>query len=260
MKTIIATLCVDPKRIFATDNRYFTLARVLLDTYLKYTDFSILIVTNNVKFFDDYDREPRVIIVDFDANFSDPMTACGYINMNLKRLPIKLASQLNFDIVYHNDCDCFITGWDDESYAAALAEDYEFYMPTVYHEGNRIDGLRLDIPIIDAKIKIEYEDSGICYPDIGGAPHMSETRILFKNNDKMKLFVKYWDRIASANDQKYRNNVCYATTDGVYFGTCAWYAKMKIARMNPNFMFTNNCRIHHGERILDYYGCTVHPS
>ncbi len=259
MKTIIATLCVDTTcKKFTPDNRYFSETVILLNSYLKHTNFDILVTTNMVDYFNDFKTNPRVIITDLRDHCDDPLIARCYINMNLKRIPIKLASQLDYDVVYHHDCDCFVVGWDQESYIRSIDNEFDFYMPTNYNVGNRIELLRVDkvFKHLNEKLKCEFENTNITYPDWGGAPHMAETRILIKNNDKMKLFLEYWDRIAETNKANYIANRYQATMDGIYFGTCAWYAKMKLSRMHPT-EFTNYCRIHHGLRILNYYGTTI---
>jgi hypothetical protein len=80
------------------------------------------------------------------------------------------------------------------------------------------------------------------------APNPAETRVIFKNNEKLSSFLLFWDKISN-------NNKDYFTYhDGVYLGTSAIYAKMKMSSIVRNDAFSKHCFIHHADGILDCFG------
>jgi hypothetical protein len=240
MKTLIVTLSIQ------TNNNDFTHLENslnLIETYLEYTDFSILVLTNNIKFYDQY-KNDRLILVDYDKKFKEPIMSGGFFNMHIKRLTIKLGMEYDYDIIYYNDCDCFIDGWDNLSYNELIEQDYDIIFP------------KPPIPELGSlyslyehfKLKIDKEFVGLLYPGIFESPNPPETRVIFKNNNKLKLFIDYWDKIS-------KNNKDFFTYyDSVYFGSSSNYAKMKMSNVTQDMCFTKFCKIKHNNKTLNYFG------
>jgi hypothetical protein len=237
--TCITTLSIDIKN----NNNYFEKTKKLIETYLNHTNFDILVLTNNVNYFEDL-KCTRLILIDYDSNFTETKVSGQMFNMHLKRLPIKLGMQKNYEIVYYHDGDCFIDGWDQSSFIEKCSE--EFDVAFVSHANPQLGGLRRDYAHF--QYKVDNDLNGLYFEELDNSPNPAETRVIFKNNDKLNKFIEFWDLISE-------NNKDYNTYhDGVYFGTSAVYAKMKMIGVTPNDNFTNYCKIQHADKILNYFG------
>jgi hypothetical protein len=240
MKTIITTCSIQLKH---NDNTYLNNCLKLINTYLKYTDFDILVLTNNVDFFNDVKNE-RVILCDYNEKFNENIISNKRFNMHLKRYPIMLGSNMDYDVIYHHDCDCYIDGWDNTSYLDLIEQDYDVFFPTKPRP--QLGGLRNSYKHFQDKIDREF--IGLYYDDLDNSPNPAETRIIFKNNDKLKIFLNFWDKISN-NNKDYLTYYC-----GVYFGTSAQHAKMKMGEVTSRIKFSEYCKISHGGNILNYFG------
>lgn len=240
MKTLIVTVSI---QIDNNDTSYLEKSLNLIKTYIEYTDFDILILTNNVEFYNDI-KNTRVRIVDYNKNFTEPIKSANKFNMHIKRLAIKLGSETDYDIIYHHDCDCYITGWDDNSYREAINGEYDVLFPTDARP--QLGGLRKNFKHFQEKIDKEFV--GLYYDELDLSPNPAETRIIFKNNDKLKIFLDFWDMISNNN----RNFLTYYC--GVYFGTSSFHAKMKMSNVKPDMEFSKYGKITHQNKILNYFG------
>lgn len=243
LKTCVATLCIERNE---NQYRYINTSKNLLKTYLTHTNFDILLLTNKPNEFSEY-KDGRVIIVDYNETFIEPILSGGFFNMHLKRLPIKLCSDMNYDIIYYHDCDCFIVGWDNNSFITKCHQDFD--VAFVSHANPQLGDLRKNYQHFQHKIDTEFSE--LYYDELDLSPNPAETRVLFKNNEKLKKFISFWDIISSKN-QNYNTY-----HDGVYFGTSAIYANMKMIGVTPNDCFSQYCRISHGDKILNYFGIDV---
>lgn len=242
MKTIIVTCAI---QLTDKDFSYLEKSKELIKTYLTHTNFDILILTNNVDFYQEENK--RVKIYEFNESYGEPIKSGGKFNMHIKRIPIEIASDLDYDIVYHHDCDCFIDGWDEESYAKTVKKDFDVFFPKDARP--QLGGLIKNYKRF--KDKIEKEFKGIFYEELNKSPNPAETRIIFKNNKKLKAFLDFWKKI-SKNNKDYLTYFC-----GVYFGTSAKDADMNMSGVNYNDKFTSYGRIYHGNKILDYFGTEI---
>jgi len=244
MKTIIVTSAIQMKK---DDISYLQKSKVLIESYLKHTDFDILILTNNLEFYD-FVNDGRVMIIDYHDNYNLPIKSNKHFNMHIKRLPIEYASKLNYDVIYHHDCDCYIEGWDEENYQKVISKECDAIV-------NRTTKPQLGIlrksmkNVYDKKIKKEFK--GIYYEELDQSPNPTETRIIFKNNKKLKVFLDFWKKISDNND----NFLTYYC--GVYFGTSMKHANMDLCAVDYKTEFTKYGRIFHQNRILNYFGDTT---
>lgn len=242
-KVCVTTICIELDK---STNRYLKCGKRLIETHLKYTDFNILIITNDTSYFSDI-TDSRVLIVDYESSFTEPTVSGSRFNMHLKRLPVKLAKELGYDIIFLNDVDCFITGWDNASFQNKCKEDFD--VAFVSHANPQLGGLRQTYKHFQDKIDLEFGD--LYYDELDKAPNPAETRVIFKNNEKLTNYLKFWDKIAA------RNNDYFTYHDGVYFGTSGVYAEMKMIGVTPQNEFTSFCRIAHANEVLDYFGHRV---
>lgn len=242
MKTVITTCAIQRNG----GNNYLDKSKTLIDTYLKYTNFDILVLTNKVDFYSQF--SDRVKVFKFDDKYSEPIESAKYFNMHIKRLPIKIASELDYDIIYHHDCDCYIVGWDEKSYQDMIKKDYDVFFPGLNSDRPQLGGLRKQYKHFQDKIDNEF--TNLYYDELDNAPNPPETRIIFKNNTKLKKFLEFWDKI-SKNNKNFKTYHC-----GVYFGTSTIYSNMKTYGVGDE-KFSEYGRITHGNNILDYYGTRI---
>ena len=239
-------VCAASIEIDLNSNNYLNKAKELIESNLKYHNYDILLLTNNKDFFSKI-RNSRLKIVDYDTNFNESITSAGRFNMHIKRFPIKLSQSLGYDIIYYNDCDCFITGWDHNNFTKKCEEDFD--VAFVSHANPQLGGLRTTYKHFQDKIDLEFGD--LYYDELDMAPNPAETRVIFKNNNKLSLFLEFWDKISLKNKDYFTYH------DGVYFGTSAIYAKMKMTGITSFDEFSKYCRISHAGNILDYFGHQV---
>lgn len=245
MKTLITTLCFDVNNLKNINNIYVRSCKVLIESYLKYTNFDILVLTNVPNSFKEYVSN-SVTVVDYDDKFNEPITYRNKFNMHLKRLPLKLGSELDYDIIYFNDCDCFITGWDNKSYIELIKEEYDVIFPT---RTNKLGSVKIQNPIYQKKIDSELGD--LFCKEFDEAPMTAETFIIFKNNNKLKKFLEFWDKIVE------RSSNPFTYYCALYYGTSTINAGMNYTYVTEKNKFSTFGRIHHAGKYLNYYGIYI---
>jgi cephalosporin hydroxylase len=238
-KVCICTLAIE----ISNNSRYIEKTKILIESYLKYTDFDILVLTNKINELN-YLKNKRIKLIDYNTNFDEKIISDQRFNMHIKRYPIQLAKKLGYEIIYFHDCDCYIVGWDKESFETKCNEDFD--VAFVSHANPQLGGLRANYKHFQDKIDNEFGD--LYYLDLDNSPNPAETRVLFKNNEKLNKFLYFWDLISK------RNNNYFTYHDGVYFGTSAVYAGMKMIGVTQADKFASFCRISHMDRVLDYFG------
>lgn len=244
MKTLVVTTLFNLSQNFV--KRYLDPCKKLIDGYIKHTNFDILVLTNSPTTLEDRLNE-RVNIVDYNSEYTEPIISKGKFNMHIKRLAIEKGSNLNYDIIYHHDCDCYIEGWDQKSYEQLLSQPFDTYFPNSSRP--QLGGLRKAFKHFQDKIDLEFGD---LYEDrFDSAPNASETFIIFKNNKKLKKFLEFWNKIAK------RNNDFFTYNCSIYYGTSCIYANMNITHVKPEDKFTSYGRITHSNRLLNYFGNTI---
>lgn len=238
-KTCVTSLAIE----IGEGKRYLETAKELVSSHLEYTPYEIILLTNKPEYFQDI-ISPRFKLFVYQERFDEKMISGEFFNMHLKRYAIQIASELGYENIFYNDCDCFITGWDDFSFNKKCKEDFD--VAFVSHANPQLGGLRKEYPHFQQKIDKEFV--GLYYDELDDSPNPAETRVIFKNNEKLSQFLHFWNLIAKQNN----NFLTYH--DGVYFGTSAVYAKMKMIGITPSEEFTKYCRIKHGEGELNYFG------
>jgi hypothetical protein len=240
-------ICVTAVSIQNSNNigkDYSVHAKRMAESYLEYTDFDVVIVTDNPKSFSDINND-RLKIIDYDSRFDERKMVSNFFNYHLKRYAILVAKELNYQTILYVDCDCYIVGWDMESFLNKLREEFDIAFVT--HAHPQLGDLRRNYKHFQEKIDLEFE--GLYYESLDMAPNPAETHVLIKNNEKLTEFLDFWDKISKNNKH---NNPTYH--DGVYFGTSGIHAKMNMIGVDLSSNFTNFCRISHGDGTLNFFG------
>jgi len=244
----INKVCVCTSSIeISNGSHYVEKTKILIETYLTHTNFDILVLTNRIDEFNELNNNNRVKLIDYSSNFSEPIISQGKFNMHIKRYTIKLSKNLGYEIIYFHDCDCYIVGWDTKSFEDKCNEDFD--VAFVSHAHPQLGSLRKTYKHFQDKIDNEFGD--LYFDKLDESPNPAETRVIFKNNEKLDNFLHFWDLISE------RNKDYFTYHDGVYFGTSAVYANMKMIGVNNNDKFSSFCRISHAGRVLDYFGTTL---
>jgi hypothetical protein len=234
----VATTCFE---ISNNSEKYVENAKKLIETNLMYTDFDLFVYTNKKEKFEEI-NDARVKVKQYLEE--EPIISRNKFNMHLKRNCIKFSKKYNYDIIFYNDCDCFIDGWDKESFNEKIRENFDVFF--VSHANPQLGGLRKNFKHFQEKIDTEFQ--GLYTEEMDSAPNPAETRVIFKNNEKLDLFLEFWDKISSQNKDY------FTYYDGVYFGTSAIYANMEMAGVTRNDKFSKHCFIKHIGENLNYFG------
>jgi hypothetical protein len=245
-KICVSAICI---QVNDNDKNYLEHGKIMANSFLKNTEYDVVIVTNYVDYFSDL-TDGRVKVFDYNEHFDEPVTSGNKFNYHLKRQAIRMGQMLGYDIIYYNDTDCYIEGWDSESFLKKCSQDFD--VAFVKHASPQLGGLRRAYKHFQDKIDTEFV--GLYYDELDNAPNPAETSVIFKNNSKLKKFLKFWDKIS-------KNNKNYLTYfDGVYFGTSAIDAKMKMTGIDTDCKFTEYSRISHGDRLLNFFGHTINQN
>jgi hypothetical protein len=238
-KTCVCAISIE----LGDGNRYLDSAKKLINTHLEYTTYDIILITNKPEYFNDI-TNLRVNIINYYDKFDESIISDNRFNMHLKRYPIQVSSEMGYENIFYNDCDCYIIGWDDLSFSNKCKENFD--VAFVSHANPQLGGLRKTYPHFQEKIDTEFV--GLYYDGLDESPNPAETRVIFKNNNKLNNFLHFWGLISK------QNNNYFTYHDGVYFGTSSVYAKMNMIGITPNDDFSKYCRIQHSDSILDYFG------
>lgn len=241
----IPKICCSSLAIETDENseKYLEKSKKFIETHLKYTNYDILLITNKKDYYNEYDNG-RLRILNYADFFKEPIISSNRFNMHLKRYPIAKAKDFGYDIVFYNDCDCYIEGWDEKSFNEKIKQDFDVFF--VSHANPQLGGLRKAYKHFQDKIDIEFGD--LYCEEMDSAPNPAETRIILKNNSKLFDFLEFWDKIS-------KNNKDYFTYyDGVYIGTSSIHSKMNLGSVTKNDEFSKYCYISHGDNILNYFG------
>ena len=173
---------------------YVLSAIKLIESVLKNSKFGITVTTNEIKSFEKYSSNERVSII--DVNNHDYPTSLGprkLFNMHNKRFAIENAIKDNVDYVIYLDCDGYLTeNWNDK-YSLNLFEemDGDVFVNRIYSVGGKNKNAEEKGKTFwwkEVMGDLWDEKFNYCY-----APQ--ETHMVFKNNEKLKLFNDFWKEI-----------------------------------------------------------------
>jgi len=203
------------------------------------TSHNLLIVTDckfkeieNTKFVKFDENETKVIL--------------KYFNYNLKYIPIMECSKLDYKYVLFFDADWSIhNGYSEVKLLNFLDELENSNLDFIYERPHSIGDSKRDLNNCFWKHKIEpYGLMNTNFYDKGQV--VNEQFMIFKNNDKLKIFVNKWKE---RNEFGVKNNI-WAFAEGVEIGMSAIDAKMnmdwkKMFELKEFFSFVANTGVTH---------------
>ena len=164
----------------------------------------------------------------------------GCFNYNLKHYPIKLCSDLSYDFVFYFDADWGIYEKYSEDKVKSFIESFNRLDLDFCFERPHFIGAKHEWDNCFWRHKIEpyklmettkYDNGHVC----------NEQFLAFKNNDKLKKFVDFWD---SLDKFSVENNI-WPFAEGLEIGMSSIEAEMNFSwtefhHLNSCFMFYVN--------------------
>lgn len=167
-------------------------------------------------------------------------------NYNLKYIPVMECSNLNFEFVLFFDADWEIhDGYSENKLLKFLTEIKNSDLDFIYERPHNIGESKRDLDRCFWRHKIEpYGLMKTDFYDKGQV--VNEQFMVFKNNDKLKLFSKKWKE---RNDFGVKNNI-WAFAEGLEIGMSAIDASMnmdwkKMFDLKNFFSFVANTGVRH---------------
>jgi len=233
MTTLFVTLAINEEAIHQD---YINSSLQLIDSVLKHTNHSILIVTDEP---DKYIPTERVMTRHLADITDEPILSAGVFNMHLKRIPIRLGYELGYDRVIFCDADVRFDSWD----VSELPD-----VDIMYKAGSStLEGLK-EHPSAKQWINQKLTEMGdLWYPELGKSPHICEVIVLFKR-EKLGKFLDFWDKIVS----NYENPYTYY--DGFYFGVCITHSGMSSFNLQykpVGIKFLDRIKVYHQGKELN---------
>jgi hypothetical protein len=186
----------------------------------------------------------NVTFVKFDEN--ETKVILKYFNYNLKYIPIMECSKLDYKYVLFFDADWSIhNGYSEVKLLNFLDELENSNLDFIYERPHSIGDSKRDLNNCFWKHKIEpYGLMNTNFYDKGQV--VNEQFMIFKNNDKLKIFVNKWKE---RNEFGVKNNI-WAFAEGVEIGMSAIDAKMnmdwkKMFELKEFFSFVANTGVTH---------------
>jgi hypothetical protein len=186
----------------------------------------------------------NVTFVKFDEN--ETKVILKYFNYNLKYIPIMECSKLDYKYVLFFDADWSIhNGYSEIKLLNFLDEFEKSNLDFIYERPHSIGDSKRDLNNCFWKHKIEpYGLMNTNFYDKGQV--VNEQFMIFKNNDKLKVFVNKWKE---RNEFGVKNNI-WAFAEGVEIGMSAIDAKMnmdwkKMFELKGFFSFVANTGVTH---------------
>lgn len=247
---IFTTVCISDdlldinRRQFKGTHHYFQAANILVNSVLKYTGASIIVVTDIPE---EFKFQDRVIVYDIRELTDEPTLVHGYFNLHLKRFALKKAFDRNETYVVYLDCDVFL---DNHMSYELFNELDSMDVDVIGKLGvSNIRGMNeVSSMVVDTKIK----EFGTAWNDkFFEATLPFEFFLIFKKNiDKQTKFFETWSLIA---EQSLRlDQPTYA--DSYYMGCSILNAEMKQLNLvthgsQISTEFLQNLRIIHGDMV-----------
>lgn len=146
----------------------------------------------------------------------------NFFNYNLKYLPIKYSSELDFDYVIFIDADWSI----GEEYSTEKVNDVLDFMDTnqydfCFERPHLIGDGKLHDDLIFWKHKRDFYDL-LNTTEFDDGHVVNEQFLIFKNNDKLKKFTNFWELLC----KKASDNDLWAFAEGVEIGMSSTHSKM----------------------------------
>jgi hypothetical protein len=194
------TFCTVSVNNCSKKNNYITAGKKCINSVLQYSQYKIVVITNEVESFNDIKNE-RLILVDCASNNIAINTGRRKaFNMNLKLHAIKHARPLNSDYVFYMDCDGFLNeNWSDDITVGLLKK---------FQDSHSFDVLHHPIYRSAAPTNRFFQSKGVPHPwasvffalgykKVPNYMAPQETLIVYKNNSKLENFIERWELFES---------------------------------------------------------------
>lgn len=186
----------------------------------------------------------NVDFINFDKK--ETTTIKNYFNYNLKYIPVMECSKKDFDFIIFFDADWDIhDGYSENKFVDFLNSMKKSQFDFFYERPHSIGDSKWDTNNCFWRHKIE--PYGLLKTNFyDNAQVVNEQFLIFKNNDKLKVFVQKWKE---RNDFGVKHNI-WAFAEGVEIGMSAVDAKMvmdwkKTFELRNFFKFVANTGVTH---------------
>lgn len=171
----------------------------------------------------------------FDFPENHKKTTGNAFNYNLKFLPIKFASESDFEFVIFVDADWKIEkGYSDMNLNKVFQQMIDRNIDMFFERPHRVGDskyekdsfIRHKVPIYNLLNTNEFDDADV----------PNEQFFVFKNNEKLKNFVSYWETL---NDKCVDKN-CWAFAEGLEIGMSALKSGMNTSYIDWQHLLQNS--------------------
>lgn len=215
-----------------------------LNSALKFVkDLNSISKTHKVLIVTDIDLDPIDNCVFHKISNDEVLFISNYFNYNLKHIPIKICSELDYQFVFYFDSDWEIDDLYEESKVLNFLKIFDGSDIDFFFERPHYIGAKHDLSTCFWRHKIEpyklmetikYDNGHVC----------NEQFLAFKNNDKLKIFCEKWKE---RNDFGVEKNI-WAFAEGLEIGMSSIDAEMNFSwlglqNLNSCFKFTSNSGI-----------------
>jgi hypothetical protein len=187
----------------------------LVDSVVNNSKYRIVVLTNDSDSFDTYKNNSQVIIKDLNKLNIKPYTVYeNRFNMHLKRHALEMASIYNSNYIIYLDCDGYLTNKWDDIFSLTLFDKLggDVYRNSIYSIAGKRDRVDSKGREFNWKIVTDFLwDDFFCKKCY--APQ--ETHIVFKNNEKFKIFNEIWEQVEK---KTYELNITSTNNIGFVIG------------------------------------------
>jgi hypothetical protein len=234
--TVMVSTCFDKISISQTKN--------LIDSVLSFTNFDFILLTDFIDDFSSYISD-RVKIIKFSDYFNEEKYIGNFPNFHIKRHSISIAKKFKYDLIICSDVETILTNWDDVSFNKFSNKDFDIAFVRSFEP--QIGYLRREYEhfqkIIDTEFDSIYDES------FDLSPNPETFYFIVKNNEKLDLFLKFWDEIYEKNINKFPTYF-----GGVYLGILSVKSNMKMDGITKENKFTDFINIKRNNDLFDFYG------
>ena len=219
----------------------FKMSKVLINSILKYTTATILVITDMEN---RYQRHDRVIFKDIRSFTDQRIIRHGYFDFNLKRFAIKEASDMGKSYVIYLDADLHLNRNVEKYMRDISSYDVDLWIPRPV---NNIGGL------LQGDLREEvFGSMGDLWEDrYRDAPLPAETLLVFKNDiRKINIFIDTWSRFAEYIVKTDR----LSQRESMYIGVGIMEAGMSMESLADKDLYdlVNSFNIVHTNKVMNH--------
>lgn len=224
---IFTTVCISDPELdqqrthFRGKYYYVRTANILINSVLKNTTHSIIVITDVP---DQFIKSDRVIVRDIKELTKEPRLIQGYMNFHLKRYAMKLGFEDSHKYVVYLDCDLFIENFNEDLFTWMDSRDVDIAGKLGAGDIRSM----LGTSTCEEKIK---QFGSVWSDDFLTATLPFELFFVFKKNEqKQKLFIDMWDKIAT---ESLHHNIA-TVYDSYYIGVAIQQSRMNKVNLQQS--------------------------